>query len=686
MSASDGTGSGLVSMQISNNGSSWTDYAYATSQTWTLIAGDGSKTVSVRFKDNAGNWSSTATDSITLDTALPTSCSVSINGGAQYVKSTAVTLTLAATATGSGLASMKISNDDSTWSVYAYDTSKAWSLNGVTEGSKTVYARFSNNAGNWTTTSVTNVITLDTIAPSGTIIINGGDSYTSVPVVNLTLTADDGTGSGLANMQFSNTGSAGDWSSAESLSSNKSWPLSSGDGEQTVYVRYTDNAGNSMDITDTITYDSTGPEGSLIINGGASHTRSAVVTLDISATDALSGMNQMQYSEGGTVWSGLEAYAAGSKVITLNSQNENKLINVRYFDNVGNTSTCVQTIKLVTVNRLVVQAESEAIVGTTINISIAAYTDSTPVTGYLDKIKFVSTDTASSAINDYQFTETDSGKVTINVSLGTIGRQGFRVIDKDFGDITGEVTVKVYQAASVDGTSGTIITNADGTRVEIPGGAFSGSKNVGFTITENPPSAGTSYKYRDTVKPISRDFGELDTSTNPWTFKPMIFECAVPVSIPYTSAEIGDINENNLRMFYYNETTGKYILVEGKQEVKGGKVTAQVNHFSTYRVLGTYVSSNLNNVIAYPNPYSPNGGADGKLKLINLPIDCTATIYNIAGEKIREIKESDEGNLGWMDWDGKNESNEPVGRGVYLYVVIAPDGSKKIGKVGLIKP
>src|SRR3989339_441484 len=177
LSASDGTGSGLVSMQISNNGSSWTDYAYATSQTWTLIAGDGSKTVSVRFKDNAGNWSSTATDSITLDTALPTSCSVSINGGAQYVKSTAVTLTLAATATGSGLASMKISNDESTWSVYAYDTSKAWSLNGVTEGSKTVYARFSNNAGNWTTTSVTNVITLDTIAPSGTIIINGGDSY-----------------------------------------------------------------------------------------------------------------------------------------------------------------------------------------------------------------------------------------------------------------------------------------------------------------------------------------------------------------------------------------------------------------------------------------------------------------------------------------------------------------------------
>ena len=145
------------------------------------------------------------------------------------------------------------------------------------------------------------------------------------------------------------------------------------------------------------------------------------------------------------------------------------------------------------------------------------------------------------------------------------------------------------------------------------------------------------------------------------------------------------MDENSLRLFYYDESSGKYIIVPGKQIISGGKITAQVNHFSTYRVLGTYVSSNLNNVIAYPNPYRPNAGADGKLKIINLPIDCTATIYNIAGEKVREIKEADEGNLGWIDWDGKNESSETVSRGVYLYVVIAPDGSRKISKIALIK-
>ncbi|OFZ56020.1 MAG: hypothetical protein A2328_00600 [Bdellovibrionales bacterium RIFOXYB2_FULL_36_6] len=119
--------------------------------------------------------------------------------------------------------------------------------------------------------------------------------------------------------------------------------------------------------------------------------------------------------------------------------------------------------------------------------------------------------------------------------------------------------------------------------------------------------------------------------------------------------------------------------------VSGGKVTARVNHFSTYRVFGTYVSSNLDNVIAYPNPYKPASAVDGKLKIINLPVDCTATILNIAGEKIRELNEADMGNLGWIEWDGKNESGESVGQGVFLYMVKTPDGQKKIGKVGLVK-
>ncbi|MBI2085304.1 MAG: hypothetical protein HYT71_02205 [Candidatus Aenigmarchaeota archaeon] len=60
--------------------------AYSTSKSWTLVSGDGSKTVCAQFKDAAGNAGSTYTDTITLDTTnpsgsiLPTSCLIKSGG------------------------------------------------------------------------------------------------------------------------------------------------------------------------------------------------------------------------------------------------------------------------------------------------------------------------------------------------------------------------------------------------------------------------------------------------------------------------------------------------------------------------------------------------------------------------------------------------------------------------------
>ena len=67
LSASDTGGSGLSQMQISNDGTFDTEpwEAYATSKAWTLDAGDGTKTVYVRFRDGAGNESATVTSSQT---------------------------------------------------------------------------------------------------------------------------------------------------------------------------------------------------------------------------------------------------------------------------------------------------------------------------------------------------------------------------------------------------------------------------------------------------------------------------------------------------------------------------------------------------------------------------------------------------------------------------------------------
>ena len=65
-------GSGVASVRFSNDGKSWSAWqGYATSKSWTLASGSGTRTVHVQYRDKAGNVSTTARDAITLDIAKP---------------------------------------------------------------------------------------------------------------------------------------------------------------------------------------------------------------------------------------------------------------------------------------------------------------------------------------------------------------------------------------------------------------------------------------------------------------------------------------------------------------------------------------------------------------------------------------------------------------------------------------
>ncbi len=64
--------SNIAEMQFRNEDAAWSvPEPYATTKTWTLSAEDGTKTVSVMFKDAAGNWSGAYAATITLDRAAP---------------------------------------------------------------------------------------------------------------------------------------------------------------------------------------------------------------------------------------------------------------------------------------------------------------------------------------------------------------------------------------------------------------------------------------------------------------------------------------------------------------------------------------------------------------------------------------------------------------------------------------
>ncbi len=72
LSASDPTGA-VTQMRFSNNGSSYSAAeTYATTKTWALSSGAGTKTVYAQFKNAAGLWSLAFTDTIVLDTTAPT--------------------------------------------------------------------------------------------------------------------------------------------------------------------------------------------------------------------------------------------------------------------------------------------------------------------------------------------------------------------------------------------------------------------------------------------------------------------------------------------------------------------------------------------------------------------------------------------------------------------------------------
>ncbi|MEI7672727.1 MAG: chitobiase/beta-hexosaminidase C-terminal domain-containing protein, partial [Deltaproteobacteria bacterium] len=86
---------------------------------------------------------------IPTDTTSPAGAGIVINGGAASTGATQVTLTLSASDTGSGMGQMKFSNTGTDWSTSVpFASNASWTLT-TGDGQKTVYALFSDGAGNW---------------------------------------------------------------------------------------------------------------------------------------------------------------------------------------------------------------------------------------------------------------------------------------------------------------------------------------------------------------------------------------------------------------------------------------------------------------------------------------------------------------------------------------------------------
>ena len=276
-----------------------TEENYATSKSaWTLAQSDGTATVYVKFKDTPGNWSSCINGTIVHDGTIPTgTIAISDSGNAEYTKDGAPNLTLSASDTNT-ISKMYVTNTSgcaSGGTEENYATSKNdWTL-GQNNALATVYVKYQDIAGNWST-CINDTITHDDIAPTSTSIsISSGDLYATSTSVSLSLSASDGN-----EMYITNTAGCASDGTYEAYNTIKSWTLGQTNAVATVYVKYKDLATNeSSCINDTITHDGIDPTapGSFDDAVSASKTSTSLMTWT-AGSDSGSGVSSYELAVG----------------------------------------------------------------------------------------------------------------------------------------------------------------------------------------------------------------------------------------------------------------------------------------------------------------------------------------------------------------------------------------------------
>jgi hypothetical protein len=321
-------------MMVSNSsdfaGANWETFVL-TKPNWILEGEDGDKTIFVKFKDAAGNESPVITASVTLDRTAPQNCKVIIDNDAKYNNNPLKSAVLEIDA--DDATSMMVSNRadflGATWIDYTSGINN-WLLDGL-DGEKTVYAKFKDAAGN-ISEIVKDQIIVDKSAPSGlSLKVNDGSEWTNNKDKKVTLII---TATGASEMIIKQVNAQ--W---EPYRQQKEFILEGEDGPKTVFVRFRDEAGNvSQPISANIKLDRTAPTNPrIMIDNGAEFTidKTKKVNLRILASDASFMMigNDPQFTN-----SNWEPYAGAKPVWTLDGEDGEKTVFIKFKDAAGNIS------------------------------------------------------------------------------------------------------------------------------------------------------------------------------------------------------------------------------------------------------------------------------------------------------------------------------------------------------------
>jgi hypothetical protein len=133
-------------------------------------------------------------------------------------------------------------------------------------------------------------------------------------------------------------------------------------------------------------------------------------------------------------------------------------------------------------------------------------------------------------------------------------------------------------------------------------------------------------------------------------------------------------------------------------EITYKKVNYPSYRFSTAGLIPTVLTSetaedsvmNLINIV--PNPYYAyseyeSNQLDNRVRIINLPVECTISIYSLNGSLVKRIEKDSEGSAS-IDWDLKNQKGIPIASGAYIVNVYVPSlgKEKNLKWFGVMRP
>ncbi|MCK5356991.1 MAG: hypothetical protein KAJ48_01235, partial [Elusimicrobiales bacterium] len=271
-------------------------------------------------------------------------------------------------------------------------------------------------------------------------------------------------------------GAWGDW---ESYSVTKTTNLVTDDGLKTVWVEF-DTLGAT---SDTITLESTSPDGTISINSGAGFTKYSTVTLSLTSSDNLSCVKEMHFSNDSPASYGTWEPDETTKEWTLSAAEGRKYVYAQFRDYAGNQSTLSD-------NKDYIYLDQSGPTGSVSINSDSNHTNSTSVTLTLSASDPNIDGYPGSGVNQMRF-KNDGGSWSSWQSYGTtkswtmVSGSGYKTVWVQFSDNLGNIS-------AYSDTINLDTSNPSGSFTINGGDSYTGSTTVTLNVAGTDSGSGVS--------------------------------------------------------------------------------------------------------------------------------------------------------------------------------------------------